>query len=126
MSRDTSGICLNYISGLILIVNILPNNIYHVNQSRASQNVSSIKTSRDKMEQKFQVMSGLKRVEDQKMELKKSSSTSSLDPAQTASKEVSELGGGKNQDRNGNGSIKGNSSDKKVRKKVSSAELKIK
>ena len=68
------------------------------------------------MEPKFQVMSGLKRVEDQKLELKKSSSTSSLDPAQTASKEVSELGGGKNQDRNGKGSIKRNSSDKKVRK----------
>ena len=69
-------------------------------------------------------MSGLKRVEDQKMELKKSSSTSSLDPAQTAGKEVSELGGGKNQDRNGNGSIKRNSSDKKVRKRF--PQLKIK
>ena len=62
-------------------------------------------------------MSGLKRVEDQKTEMKKSSSTTSLDPSQSASKEVSELGGGKNQDRNGNGSIKRNSSDKKVRKR---------
>ena len=67
-------------------------------------------------------MSGLKRVEDQKMEMKKSPSTTSLDPSQTASKEVSETGagtgagGGKNQDRNGNGSVKRNSSDKKVRK----------
>ena len=65
-------------------------------------------------------MSGLKRVEDQKMEMKKSPSTTSLDPSQTASKEVNETGagagGGKNQDRNGNGSVKRNSSDKKVRK----------
>ena len=62
-------------------------------------------------------MSGLKRVEDQKMEMKKSSSSSSLDPAQTASKDVSEqLGGGKNPDRNGNRSVERNSSDKKVRK----------
>ena len=54
------------------------------------------------------------------MEMKKSPSTTSLDPSQTASKEVSETGaragGGKNQDRNGNGSVKRNSSDKKVRK----------
>ena len=67
------------------------------------------------MQPKFQVMSGLKRVEDQKMEMKKSSSTTSLDPEPTASKEVSELGSGKNQDRNGSGSIKRKSSDKKVR-----------
>ena len=63
-------------------------------------------------------MSGLKRVEDQRMELKKSCSTSSLDPAEADSKEVSEREpGAKNKDRNGNGSIKRNSSDKKVRKK---------
>ena len=63
-------------------------------------------------------MSGLKRVEDQKIEMKKSPSTTSLDPSQTASKEASEVGGGKNQDRNGNGSIKRNSSDKKVRARM--------
>ena len=60
-------------------------------------------------------MSGLKRVEDQKMEMKKSSSATSLDPEQTASKEASELESGKNLERNGKGSIKRNSSDKKVR-----------
>ena len=63
-------------------------------------------------------MSGLKRVEDQKIEMKKSWSSSSLDPAETESKEVSEAEqGAKNKDRNGGGSIKRNSSDKKVREK---------
>ena len=80
------------------------------------------------MQPKLQVMSGLKRVEDQKMEMKKSSSTSSLDPEQTASKEVSELGSDKNQDRTGPGSIKGKSSDKvrEGEREGSSAEGKTK
>ena len=65
-------------------------------------------------------MSGLKRVEDQKYEMKKLSSTTNLDPCQTGGKETSEETlGCKNLDRNGKGSIKRerNSSDTKVRKK---------
>ena len=66
----------------------------------------------------LQVMSGLKRVEDQKYEMKKLSSTNNLEPCQTDGKEGGkEDVGSKNADGNGNESIKreSDSTDKKVR-----------
>jgi len=79
-------------------------------ESRASQEQVTL--------HEFQkVMSGLKRVEDQKYEMKKLSSTNNLEPCQTDGKEGGkEDVGSKNADGNGNESIKreSDSTDKKA------------